>query len=80
MNEKYIDAYKNKINEINVSAMVAYKEQNIYKLIDLYGSINYFNGSLMNESLNGFNEEINSLFEETLIIRRKIYSFILDIL
>ena len=80
MNEKVIDAYKNKINEINVSAMVAYKEQNIYKLIDLYGAIKYFNGCLRTECLNEFNDEINNLCEESLTISHHIYSSILDIL
>ena len=80
MNEKVIDAYKNKINEINVSGMVAYKEKNIYKLIDLYGAIKYFNGCLRTESLNEFNEEVNNLCEESLTISHHIYSAILDIL
>ena len=80
MNEKVIDTYKNKINEINVSAMVAYKEQNIYKLIDLYGAIKYFNGCLRTECLNEFNDEINNLCEESLTISHHIYSSILDIL
>ena len=70
-----------KIKEINEKAVIAYKEKNICKLINLYGSIQYFNGSLMNESLNGFNKkEVNNLCEKTLIISRRIYSFILDIL
>ena len=80
MNEKVIDAYKNKINEINVSAMLAYKEQNIYKLIDLYGAIKYFNGCLRTECLNEFNEEVNNLCEESATISHHIYSAILDIL
>ena len=80
MNEKVIGAYKNKINEINVSAIVAYKEKNIYKLIDLYGAIKYFNGCLRTECLNEFNEEINNLCEESLTISHHIYSAILDIL
>ena len=80
MNEKVIGAYKNKINEINVSAMLAYKEQNIYKLIDLYRAIKYFNGCLRTECLNEFNEEINNLAEESATISHHIYSAILDIL
>ena len=80
MNEKYIELYKNKINEINEKAMVAYKEQNIYKLIDLYGAIKYFNGCLRTECLNEFNEEVNNLCEESSTISHHIYSTILDIL
>ena len=80
MNEKYIDAYKNKINEINEKAMKAYDEQNIYKLIDLYGDIKFFKGCLMNESLEGFNAEVNNLYEESSTISRNIYYAILDIL
>ena len=72
MNEKYIDAYKNKINEINEKAMKAYDEQNIYKLIDLYGDIKFFKGCLMNESLEGFNAEVNNLYEESSTISRNI--------
>ena len=80
MNEKYIDAYKNKINEINEKAMKAYDEKNIYKLIDLYGDIKFFKGCLMNESLEGFNAEVNNLYEESSTISRNIYYAILDIL
>ena len=80
MNEKYIEAYKNKINEINEKAMKAYDEKNIYKLIDLYGDIKFYNGCLMNESLDGFNDEVNNLYEESLTIIRRIYYGILDIL
>ena len=80
MNEKIINIYKTKIKEINEKANKASKEKNIYKLIDLYGDIKYFNGCLMSESLNGFNEEINALYEEGLTISRHIYSIILDIL
>ena len=80
MNEKYIEAYKNKINEINEKAMKAYDEQNIYKLIDLYGDIKFFKGCLMNESLEGFNAEVNNLYEESSTISRNIYYAILDIL
>ena len=80
MNEKVIDAYKNKINEINEKAMKAYDEKNIYKLIDLYGDIKFFKGCLMNESLEGFNAEVNNLYEESSTISRNIYYGILDIL
>ena len=80
MNEKYIEAYKTKINEINEKAMKAYKEKNIYKLIDLYGDIKYYKGCLMSESLNGFNDGINNLYEESSTISQHIYSVILDIL
>ena len=80
MNEKYIEAYKTKINEINEKGMKAYKEKNIYKLIDLYGAIKYFNGCLRTECLNEFNEEINNLCEESSTISHHIYSAILDIL
>ena len=80
MNEKYIDAYKNKINEINEKAMKAYEEKNVYKLIDLYGDIKFFKGCLMNESLYGFNDEVNNLYEESSTISRNIYYAILDIL
>ena len=72
MNEKYIEAYKNKINEINEKAMNAYDEKNIYKLIDLYGDIKFFKGCLMNESLKGFNAEVNNLYEESSTISRNI--------
>ena len=80
MNEKYIATYKTKINEINEKAMKASKEKNIYKLIDLYGAIKYFNGCLRTECLNEFNEEINNLCEESATISHHIYSAILDIL
>ena len=80
MNEKYIEAYKTKINEINEKAMNAYDEKNIYKLIDLYGDIKFYNGCLMNESLDGFNDEVNNLYEESSTISRNIYYGILDIL
>ena len=80
MNEKIINTYKTKIKEINDKAMKASKEKNIYILIDLYGDIKYISGCLMHESLNGFNEEINVLHEESLTISRHIYSIILDIL
>ena len=80
MNEKYIEAYKTKINEINEKAMIAYEEKNIYKLIDLYGDIKFFKGCLMNESLEGFNDEVNNLYEESSTISRHIYYGILDIL
>ena len=80
MNEKYIEAYKTKINEINEKAMKAYDEKNIYKLIDLYGDIKFFKGCLMNESLEGFNAEVNNLYEESSRISRNIYYGILDIL
>ena len=80
MNEKYIDAYKTKINEINEKAMNAYEEKNIYKLIDLYGDIKFFNGCLRAECLDEFNEEIKSLAEESATISHHIYSAILDIL
>ena len=69
-----------KIKEINEKAIIAYKQKNIYELINLYG-IEYFNGALMSESLNGFNKkEVNNLYEKTLIISRRIYSFILDVM
>ena len=80
MNEKYIEAYKTKINEINEKAMKAYEEKNVYKLIDLYGDIKFFKGCLMNESLEGFNDEVNNLYEESSTISRNIYYAILDIL
>ena len=80
MNEKYIEAYKTKINEINEKAMKAYEEKNVYKLIDLYGDIKFFKGCLMNESLEGFNAEVNNLYEESSTISRNIYYAILDIL
>ena len=80
MNEKYIEAYRTKIYAINEKARNAYDEKNIYKLIDLYGDIKYFNGCLMNESLEGFNDEVNNLYEESLTISRYIYYDILDIL
>lgn len=80
MNEKYNEHYKAKINEINEKAMSAYEEKNIYKLIDLYGDIKYFRGCLMNESLKGFNDELNNLYEESLKITNHIYFGILDIL
>ena len=80
MNEKYIEAYKNKINAINEKAMKAYEEKNVYKLIDLYGDIKFFKGCLMNESLEGFNDEVNNLYEESSTISRNIYYGILDIL
>ena len=77
MNEKI----KTKLNEINEKAMKAYEEKNLPKLISLYGSISYYNGALMSESLNGFNKkEVNNLYEKSLIISRRIYSLILDIL
>ena len=80
MNEKYIEAYKNKINAINEKAMKAYEEKNVFKLIDLYGDIKFFKGCLMNESLEGFNDEVNNLYEESSTISRNIYYGILDIL
>lgn len=80
MNEKVIDAYKTKINEINEKAMKSYKEKNIYKLIDLYGAVKYFNGCLRTECLNEFNDEINNLVVETIDIANNIYSIIVDIL
>ena len=70
-----------KIKEINEKAIIAYKQKNICELINLYGSIEYFNGALMSESLNGFNKkEVNNLYEKTLIISRRIYSVILDVM
>lgn len=80
MNEKVIDAYKTKINEINEKVMKAYKEKNIYKLIDLYGAVKYFNGCLRTECLNEFNDEINNLVVETIDIANNIYSIIVNIL
>ena len=80
MNEKVIEAYKTKINEINEKAMKAYKEKNIYKLIDLYGAVKYFNGCLRTECLNEFNDEINNLCDESSTISHHIYSIILDVL
>lgn len=80
MNEKDLEIYKTKIKEINNKGMKASKEKNIYKLIDLYGDIKNITGWLMRESLNGFNDEINNLYEESLIISSHIYSSILDIL
>ena len=77
---KAIETYKTKIKEINEKAMKAYKEKNIYKLIDLYGDIKFFKGCLMNESLEGFNAEVNNLYEESSTISRNIYYAILDIL
>ena len=80
MNEKNLQCYWDKFKGINEKAMKAYKEKNGPVLVDLYGSINYFNGYFMGESLNGFNEEINKLFEYSTVLSRKIYSLILDIL
>ena len=80
MNEKNLQWYWNKFKGINEKAMKAYKEKNIYKLIDLYGDIKYYKGCLMSESLNGFNDGINNLYEESSTISQHIYSVILDIL
>ena len=80
MNEKNLECYKNKLNEINEKAIKAYKEENICELVSLYGSINYYNGCFMVESLDGFNKEVNKLYEESLIISRQIYANILDIM
>ena len=80
MKEKNLQCYWNKFKEINEKAMKAYEEKNLPKLISLYGSINYYNGYFMGETLNGFNDEINNLYEYSLVLSRKIYSLILDIL
>lgn len=80
MNGKIFGKYIIELKGINEKVMKAYEEKNVSLLVDLYGSIKYFNGALMSESLDGFNEEINKLYEYTLVFSRKVYSLILDIL
>lgn len=80
MNEKIINTYKNRIEQITEGVKKACKENNIFMFLDLYGDINKISGCLIRESIIGYNEEINKLYEESLAIARKIYSIIVVLL